>query len=126
MPNTKIFAGNVNLGTYPGVTQLYAGEAPIFTNDHEIAAGFNPVMYQVVAYDATGKAIAYDPAGAAPANVPAGIASAPGVAGDRIAFFEGGCFNHEVLVWPTALTTFEQRRAAVPVGSTLKIGRLVN
>lgn len=125
MPNKNIIAGSSVLGsTVP--TQLYAGEAPIITNDREIAAGFNPQMYEVVAYDATGKAIKWDPAGTAPANVPVAIASVDGVAGDRIAFFEGGFFNHAVLVWPSTLTTFEARRAAFNPNGTLKIGRLVN
>jgi len=122
--NQDIAAGQTVLGTATMV-QLYAGEAPIITNDYEIAADVTPVKYGVYALDATGKVIVWDPAGTAPATIPRVIASQAGVAGDRIAFFEGGFFNHAALTWPAALTTFEQRRAAFATNGTIKIGRLV-
>lgn len=123
--NEDIAAGQTVLGTFVP-TQLFAGEAPITTNDYEIAAGVTVVKYGVYALDATGKVIVYDPAGVAPAITPRVIASQPAAAGDRISFFDGGNFNHEALVWPVSLTTFEARRAAFgSSNSTIKIGRLV-
>lgn len=122
--NQDIAAGQTVLGTFTPV-QLYAGEAPITTNDYEIATGVSVVKYGVYALDATGKVIVWDPAGSAPATTPRVIASQAGAAGDRISFFDGGNFNHAALTWPASLTTFEQRRAAFNSTGTIKIGRLV-
>lgn len=115
--NQDIAAGQTVLGTFTPV-QLFAGEAPIVTGDYELA--IDVVKYQVVAVSAEGQIVAYA------ADLPLLIASQPGVIGDRIAFFEGGYFNHEALVWPETLTTYEARRAAFGVTGTIKIGRLVN
>jgi hypothetical protein len=118
--SNDIASGETALGTFTPV-QLYAGEAPIITNDYELTA--NVAKYQICQLDATGKVV---PAGTASA-VGYIIASQAGVAGDRIAFFEGGFFNHEALNgWPAGATTFEARRALVGANGTLKIGRLVN
>lgn len=123
--NEDIASGQTVLGTMTPV-QLYAGEAPIVTGDYEIAAGVTVVKYGVYALDATGKVIVWDPAGTAPATIPKVVASQAGVAGDRIAFFEGGYFNHAALVWPGSLTTFEPRRAAFGPTGSIKIGRVTN
>lgn len=118
-----IAAGRTVLGSTTPV-QLFAGEAPVITSDYENTIAV--VKYGVYALDATGKIIAYDPAGTAPASVPRVVASQDtAVVGDRIAYFTGAFFNHEALVWPAGLTTFEARRAAWPVGP-IQIGRLVN
>lgn len=118
-----IAAGEIDLGSFTPV-QLFAGEAKIISGDYELAV--NVVKYGVYALDATGKVIVWDPAGTAPATIPKLIASQAGVTGDRIAFFEGGYFNHAALTWPASLTTFETRRAAFGPLGTIKIGRLVN
>lgn len=119
-----IAAGEIALGTITPV-QLFAGEAKIITGDYELAVAV--VKYGVYALDATGKVIVWDPAGTAPATIPKLIASQDcSVVGDRISFFEGGYFNHEALVWPASLTTFETRRATFGPLGTIKIGRLVN
>lgn len=118
-----IAAGEIDLGSFTPV-QLFAGEAKIITGDYELAV--DVVKYGVYALDATGKVIVWNPAGTAPATIPKLIASQAGVTGDRIAFFEGGYFNHEALVWPGSLTTFETRRATFGPLGTIKIGRLVN
>lgn len=115
--NQDIAAGQTVLGTFAPV-QLYAGEAPIVTGDYELAA--DVAKYQVVAVDATGKIVAYA------ADLDLVIASQAGVTGDRIAFFEGGYFNHEALVWPEGVDTYEARRALFGSNGTIKIGRLVN
>lgn len=115
-----IAGGRTVLGTFAPV-QLYAGESKITTNDYELTA--NVTKYQVCQLDATGKTV---PAGTADA-VGFVIASQDGLLGDRIAFFDGGTFNHAALNgWPAGATTFEQRRALVGPNGTLKVGRLVN
>lgn len=122
--NQDIAAGQTVLGTMVPV-QLFAGEAPITTNDYVIDTGVTVVKYGVYALDAAGKVIVHNPGGAAPATTPRLIASQAGVAGDRIAFFDGGNFNHTALVWHASLTTFETRRAAFASTGTIKIGQLV-
>jgi len=115
-----IAGGRTVLGTFTPV-QLFAGEAPIITNDYELTT--NVTKYQVCRLDAAGKQVAVDAVGA----VGFVIASQAGVIGDRIAFYEGGFFNHEALTgWPAAADTFEERRALVGPNGSLKIGRLVN
>lgn len=124
MVDKSIAGGETALGAWEPV-QLFAGEAKIISGDYEIAVAV--VKYGVYALDATGKVIAWDPAGAAPANAPKVVASTDAtIVGDRIAFFEGAYFNHEALVWPVSLTTFEARRAAFGPTGSIKIGRLVN
>lgn len=116
--NQDIAAGQTVLGTV-ALVQLYAGEAPITTNDYETSIAVT--KYLVASVDATGKVVAFD------AELPKVIASQAAAIGDRIAFFDGGNFNHEALTWPADLTTFEARRAAFGANNTtIKIGRVVN
>jgi hypothetical protein len=115
-----IAGGRTVLGSTTPV-QLFAGEAPIITNDYELTT--NVTKYQVCRLDTAGKQVAVDAVGA----VGFVIASQDGLIGDRIAFFEGGFFNHEALNgWPAGSATFEARRALVGPNGSLKIGRLVN
>lgn len=117
---SDIAGGRTVLGTFTPV-QLFAGESKITTNDYELTA--DVVKYQICQLDATGKTV---PDGTASA-VGFVIASQDGVTGDRIAFFDGGTFNHEALNgWRAGATTFEARRALVGPNGTLKVGRLVN
>ena len=114
-----IAGGRTVLGSTTPV-QLFAGEAKITTADYELTT--NVTKYQVCSLDAAGKQVV---SAADSTNII--IASQDGVIGDRIAFFDGGHFNHEALNgWPVTLTTFEQRRALVGANGSLKIGRLVN
>lgn len=113
-----IAGGRTVLGSSTPV-QLYAGESPITTTDYLLKV--DVVKYQVCSVDATGGIVAFD---ASLGNVV--IASQPALTGDTIAFFDGGHFNHEALVWPDTLTTYAQRRAVVGPNGTVKIGRLVN
>lgn len=115
--NNDLAGGHALLGEFTP-TQLFAGEAPITTNDY--GTTIDVVKYQVVSVNAAGAVVAFD------AALPKIIASQPGLAGDRLAFFDGGNFNHEALVWPETLTTFDARRAAFGANGTVKIGRLIN
>lgn len=118
--SNDIAGGRIVLGTTAPV-QLFAGEAPIITNDYELTT--DVAKYQVCRLNAAGKQVASDAAD----SVGYIIASQAGKTGDRIAFYEGGFFNHEALNgWPAAATTFEARRALVGSNGTLKIGRLSN
>ena len=113
-----IAGGRTVLGSTAPV-QLFAGEAKITTIDYPTT--IDVVKYQVVSVDATGNVVTFD---ATLKN--AVIASQPALNGDTIAFFDGGNFNHEALVWPAGLTTYAQRRVVTGPNATLKIGHLVN
>lgn len=115
-----IASGRTVLGTSTPV-QLFAGEAPIITGDYVLKTAV--VKYQACTVEADGTVSALT---AAADNKGLVIASQAGVIGDSIAFFEGGYFNHEALVWPADATTLVQRRELAGVGGTIKIGRLVN
>jgi hypothetical protein len=116
MPVSDLASGVTLVGTYE-TKLLWAGEAPITTNHYTLT--IDVVKYQVVSINAADQIVAFD------ATLPkAAVASQPALAGDTIAFFDGGFFNHDALVWPAALDTFPERRAAIPAG-TLKIGTIL-
>lgn len=113
----RIFETNDLAGSWYGTgfrpQQLWAGESEKVTESRPKAAGIAFAKYEVYAVDANGNAIKFDPAGAAPANKPHGFTAQPVTA--ESAFVQGyvsGSPNHEALVWPESLDTFEKRRAA--------------
>jgi len=117
--SNDIAGGRTVLGSTSPV-QLYAGEGKITTTDYPISIAV--VKYQVCSVDAAGQVVAFN---ASLGNLV--IASQDNaVINDRMAFFDGGHYNHEALVWPGALVTYDQRRAVVGPNGTVKIGRLVN
>ena len=119
MPNSDIAGGRTVLGAIAPV-QLFAGESKITTTDYVTTIAVT--KYQVCSVDGTGQVVAFN---ASLGNIV--IASQDNaVTGDAMAFFDGGHFNHEALVWPGTLTTYAQRRAVVGPNGTIKIGRLVN
>ena len=117
--SNDIAGGRTVLGSTAPV-QLFAGESKITTTDY--LATIIVQKYQVCSVNASGQVVAFD---AALGNIV--IASQPTTeVNDTIAFFDGGHFNHEALIWPGTLTTYAQRRAVVGPNGSIKIGRLVN
>lgn len=116
--SNDLAGGRTVLGSTTPV-QLFAGESPITTTDYFTTIDVQ--KYQVVSVNASGQVVAFD---ASLGNII--IASQPALANDTIAFFDGGHFNHEALVWPGTLTTYAQRRGVANPNGTVKIGRLVN
>jgi len=117
--------------TWDGIKpqQLWAGEYQKHTSDG-IAAGASTVVfqkYEVVALNRTnGQYIKYDPAGTGDATTPVGFAAQPTVGGGAIQVYDSGAPNHEALVWPSSLDTYEKRRLAFAYpGSNIFVGRLL-
>lgn len=103
--------------------ELMAGEAPLITGQGDIGSAaveqFEVLM--VGAGADAGKLVAWDgTAGAAVA-----IAATPIAAGKRGPVYEGGYFNHGILIWPATMDTYAERRTAFPDGHTIKIGRVL-
>lgn len=119
-------AGSRTVGTYAGPVQLFAGEAPIIT-DQGVAAA--PIAeYQVIALNSSGLYVPHDPtATGQPQATAAGVAlfAAHQTTQPRVSLYSGGYFNHEALGWHASLTTLAQRKAAFAGLKTIKIGSLV-
>lgn len=123
-------AGSGSLN-FPQPTQLFAGEAPVITNRAEGGADVTLAAYTVIAL-VDDKIVAWDPAGADGAEVAAGVLATPldttaasGSPGSWAPYFTGGDFNHEALVWPEAIGTLSERRAAFSSTGTIKISATV-
>jgi hypothetical protein len=121
-------AGNSN---WDGVKpqQLWAGEYPKHTSSG-VAGGANTVeykKYEVVALNKTnGHYIKYNPAGTGDETVPVGFTAQPTVGGDHIQVYDSGAPNHEALVWPASIDTYDKRRLAFAyAGSNIFVGRLL-
>lgn len=130
-------------GTYPDLLasgsqdagfvpfDLFAGDAPVITDNAEVASGQDLEQFQVVAMNASGQLVALDPDAdyiADADTVAGGGVSLPLYASRAIgimcqacdatggakeaAFYRAGDFNHAALVWPVSLSTLAARRAA--------------
>lgn len=117
MPD-RIFEPNDLAGSWKGEgfrpQQLWAGESEKVTESRPKAAGLAFAKYEVYAVDASGNAIKYDPTAAdTPAGKPHGFTAQPVTAASAyVQGYVSGSPNHEALVWPVSLDTFEKRRAA--------------
>jgi hypothetical protein len=109
---------------------LRAGDQPLKTRGGEtLVTGQNLARLTIVAYDATNKLTQWDHTAVADAdasgdtvNLPTSVAYPVGVlieatdatsADKTVSLYTEGCFNHELLVWPSALDTLAKRRAAL-------------
>ena len=99
-------------------TQLFTAEDEIKTAPGLVLTGQNLAFGTIVAFNAADKLVPWAPAAMDTTAVPVGViatainTTAP--AGDRQAeFYEGGCFNPDLLVWPAALDTWLERNAAL-------------
>lgn len=115
----RIFEPNDLAGSWKGTgfrpQQLWAGESEKVTESRVKAAGLSFAKYEVYAVDQDGSAIKFDPSAAegAPAAKAHGFTAQP--VGPESTYVQGyvtGSPNHEALVWPESLDTFEKRRAA--------------
>ena len=126
---TFVPAGSSTLELSPAPT-LFAGSAPITTNRADAAETLE--QYQIIAIVGD-QIVAWDPAASDGSEVAAGILATatnlddpPGsVSGQWAAYYTGGDFNHEALVWPVAINTLAERRAVFAHTSTIKISALV-
>lgn len=98
--------------------QLFAGSREISTNRGPIADELTFEQYEVISI-VDGEIVKFDPAGTDGSEVAHGIilnavdtTTATGTTGQSTAYYTGGDFNHEALVWPAAITTLADRKAA--------------
>ena len=100
-------------------TPLFAGEAPITTEEGVVASGAgNLAKYTVVGkITASGKLVPWAPAASDGSQVPFGIltqAAAAASADVKVGVYTGGFFNNAALVWPShaSADTLIERQAA--------------
>lgn len=123
---------------------LLAGEATVETDRATVASGQNLAQFQVVAMNASGELVAWNPAATATVTdgdatpggtlqIPVGASRAIGIMTQAVnatsgalpgAFYRGGNFNHEALVWPGSVTTLAARRAAF-AGTPITVSQLI-
>lgn len=107
--------------------QLWAGDAKIITDAFLKAnAGDTFAKYEVVAINGEGKVIKFDPAASGKDDtIPRGFIAQPVDASTAwTQVFIGGYPNHEALIWPASLDTFEKRRHAFIDSGSMFIGKL--
>lgn len=128
MPVTdKDLAGDELVGSQ-SVLQLFAGDAPIITEEAILDTG-NLAKYTVVGkITATGKVVVLTPgASDGSQNVYGILTQAANATSEdiRVAVYTAGFFNDAALVWPShaSLDTFIERRAAMEAaGKGLRLG----
>lgn len=113
----NLLAQGVEGYTLPTSTDLYAGEAKIVSDQIKTGATALQQFQPYVTDPATGISTPWD--GTDVAGGPIGITAQPIPANDGGPSFVGGIFNHEALVWPVAIDTLDERKAAfagTPIG----------
>lgn len=103
-------AGNVDLGSFEPY-YLFAGEKQIVTQAFPVGATAL-VQYQAVALDAANKLVPLDPAASDSTKVMVGVTTVAAPANSSVGIYTSAFLNHEAVVWPSALDTFDKRRAA--------------
>lgn len=112
-------------------TQLFTAEDEIKTGAATVLTGQDLAALTIVAFNAADKLVPWAPAASDSTAVPVGVLATSinttSPAGDRFApFYEGGCFNPNLLVWPAALDTFAERNAALrKAGAPFRVKRLL-
>lgn len=136
-------AGATSEGSYSPI-QLFTAEDEIKTGAATVLTGQALAVLTIVAFNVANKLVPWDPTATvavvggatsqtAPAaqSRPVGILSAAAnttsPSGDRMfPFYEGGCFNPDLLVWPASLDTFAERNAALrAAGAPFRVKRLL-
>ncbi|MCB1865166.1 MAG: head decoration protein [Chromatiales bacterium] len=106
------------------VTPLFAGSAPITTNRAAGGANVNLAAGTVIAL-VNDLIVAHDADAVNGSEVAVGILTEAlntvAQPGSWAAYYTGGDFNHEALVWDAALNTLALRRAAFAQTDTIKI-----
>lgn len=103
-------------------TQLFTAEDDIKTGAATVLTGQVMAVLTIVAFNAANKLVPWAPAAMDSTAKPVGVmacdvntgAANGGTNADTILpFYEGGCFNPDLLVWPAALDTYLERNAAL-------------
>lgn len=112
--NELASGGDIVAGPTP--ENLFAGEAPVVTDDgYVVASGQNVVAkYTVVGrVTASGKLAKHNPSATDGSQTAIGITTQPvdaTSADQKVAIYTGGYFNHAALTWHASLTTLAARK----------------
>lgn len=124
MPYPNQLAQGVTTEDLPAPFELFAGESDIVTDQGQ-AGAVALVQFAVLGrITATGRLVALDPAAVDGSAVAVAIAAQPIAANAMGPIYTGGVFNHEALVWPAALDTLAERKAAFD-GSNIGVRKLL-
>lgn len=120
-----VLASSSTLAIPEGIN-LFAGSGEVDTARAVAAAAIT--QYQIVALNAAGGLVPWDDAAEDESGTAVGIAAVAGASGDGVPYYIEGDFNHEALVWPAAVATYEARKAAfvrtpVNISTVLKSGQ---
>ena len=102
-----------------GALQLFIGDAPIVTDSAPALA--NIKQWEVLVLSDTGVTPWDGTASDAAAPMKLVVAQVPALAGQQCPYYTEAKLNHEVLVWPAAVNTYELRKNAVQ-GSGIHVG----
>lgn len=110
--------------------QLFTSEDDIKTGAATVLTGQVMAVFTIVEFDVANKLVPWagvnQPAGIMACDVNTGAANGGTNADTILPFYEGGCFNPDVLVWPAALDTFAERNAALrKAGAPFRVKRLL-
>lgn len=143
MAYPNLLAGGSNESAFTQF-DLFAGDAPVVTDNATVASGQDLSQFQVVAMNTSGQLVAHDPtsdyiadtdttAGGTVVDLPLYASKAIGImcqacdatgGATEAAFYRAGDFNHAVLVWHASLTTLAARRAAF-AGTPISVKALI-
>jgi hypothetical protein len=112
-------AGDGDLGGFQP-ENLWAGDKPVSSTRGVIAAGLDFVKFEVVAKNAAGLLVKLTQATGTVTDKAEGVlphAVNATLGAEETPYWDGGCFNHEKLVWPAAIDTLAERQAAFALGN---------
>jgi hypothetical protein len=123
-PDKDLAAGGQVVGSYAPLP-LFAGDADVVTEEEVVVTGQVLAKLTVVGkVTATGKLTVYTPGAVDGSEKAYGVLTqaADGTLADvNVAAYTAGFFNHDALVWPAAIDTLAERKAAF-AGTQIRIG----
>lgn len=126
----KDLAEGVNLVGQYTPTPIFAGDLDVLTDNEYVAAGQTLAKYTVVARNSNRQLVALNPAASDGTQIPVGVltqavTTGASVSATRAPFYKQAYLNFAALVWPAAITTVDQAKAAfenAPSGTNITIG----
>lgn len=120
MPPVDDLAGGGPIGSHEPEL-LFARDIPIHTDTAPTAVA-NVIKYELLYLDTNNTVRRVDPA--LDKGDRCVVAAQPVVnIGDDCPYYDGGGFNHEIIVWPAALDTFAKRKSFL-AGGNVQVGKL--
>ncbi len=123
MPYPNMLAGGITSEVEFSPFELFAGESDIVTSQGT-AGAVALEQFRVVARANDGTLIAWDGVTVAGRGKPFGFTAQPIPAATQGPIFVGGFFNHLALIWPDAVSSLSDRKAAFD-GTDVHIGAIM-